>query len=166
MLRLFPDENIAAVVLCNAECDKLYDIQKAIFVALIPELGEPEPVETSPPIDSPKDPEEMHGIWKGCITTYERELDAELVVDSKGVLVIIDDQLRTNVEVSVITPTFLMGMFDAEIPTADNERYPYRNRLALTREGDRLFGAVVSVGWRGDREGHYELASRAEFRRR
>jgi hypothetical protein len=161
MMRLFPDEDIAAVVLCNSECDKLYDIQKAIFVALIPELGEPEPVEKSSSAGPSIDPSEMQGIWRGRITTYDRELDIELAIDSARVSVGVGDQPQDTVEVSVITPTFLMGMFDADIPTPDNERYPYRNRLALTREGDRLYGAVISVGRREDRAGHYELSSRA-----
>jgi CubicO group peptidase (beta-lactamase class C family) len=165
MMRLFPDEDIAAVVLCNAECEKLYDIQKAVFVALIPELGEPEPVETSSSVEPPVDPSEMYGTWRGRITTYDRELDVELVIDSMGVSVGVEDQSQDDVEVSVITPTFFMGVFDADIPTPDNERYPYRNRLALTREGDRLYGAVVSVGRREDRAGHYELSSRAVLRR-
>jgi len=146
MMRLFPDEDIAAVVLCNAECEKLYDIQKAIFVALIPELGKPEPVETSTSVEPSIDPSEMYGKWRGQITTYNRELDVELEINAMGV--------------SVITPTFLMGMFDANIPTQDNERYPYRNRLALTREEKRLYEAVVSIGRREDRAGHYELSSR------
>jgi CubicO group peptidase (beta-lactamase class C family) len=165
MMRLFPDEDIAAVVLCNAECEKLYDIQKAIFVALIPELGEPEAVETSSSVEPPVDPSEMYGTWRGRITTYDRELDVELVIDSMGVSVGVEDQSQDDIEVSVITPTFLMGVFDADIPTPDNERYPYRNRLALTREGERLYGAVVSVGRREDRAGHYELSSRAVLRR-
>lgn len=165
MMRLFPDEDIAAVVLCNAECEKLYDIQEAIFVALIPELDEPEPVETSSSVEPPIDPSEIYGTWRGRITTYNRELDVELVIDSMRVSVGVGDQPQDDIEVSVITPTFLMGMFDADIPTPDNERYPYRNRLALTREGERLYGAVVSVGRREDRAGHYELSSRAVLRR-
>lgn len=165
MMRLFPDEEIAAVVLCNAECEKLYDIQKAIFVALIPELGEPEPVEASSSGVPTVDPSEMYGTWRGRIATYDREYDVELVIDSMGVSVGVGDQPQDDVEVSVITPTFLMGMFDADIPTTDNERYPYRNRFALTREGERLYGAVVSVGRREDRTGHYELSSRAVLRR-
>jgi CubicO group peptidase (beta-lactamase class C family) len=165
MMRLFPDEDIAAVVLCNSECEKLYDIQEAIFVALIPELGEPEPVEKSSSVEPPVDPSEMYGTWKGRITTYNQELEVELVIDSMKVAVGVGDQPQDDVDVSVITPTFLMGMFDAEIPTPDNERYPYRNRLALTREGGRLYGTVVSVGWREDREGHYELSSRVVLRR-
>jgi hypothetical protein len=59
-----------------------------------------------------------------------------------------------------------MGMFDAKIPTPDNERHPYRNRLEVVREGDRLFGAVISVGSWEARAGHYELPSRVELRRR
>jgi hypothetical protein len=165
MMRLFPDEDIAVVVLCNGECEKLYDIQKAIFVALIPELGEPEPAETSSSSEPPIDPNEMYGTWRGRITTYYKDLAVELVIDSIGVSVGVGDQSKGDVEVSVITPTFLMGMFDAGILTPDNERYPCRNRLALTREGDRLYGAVVSVGRREDRAGHYELASRAVLRR-
>ena len=165
MMRLFPDQDIAAVVLCNAECEKLYEIQEAIFVALIPELGEPEPSGTRPPSQVPADPSDMYGTWQGRITAYDRELDVELLVDSTRVRVAVGDQSRGAVEISVLTPTFLMGMFDASIPTSDNRRYPYRNRLAVMREGDRLYGAVISVGRREARAGHYELSSRVELRR-
>ena len=165
MMRLFPDEDLAAVVLCNSECEKLYEIQKALFVALIPELGEPEPVETSPPTEAPADPREMYGTWTGRITAYDRELGVELLVDSAGATVAVGAQPRGAVDISVVTPTFFMGMFNAAIPTPDNLRQPYRNRLAVIREGDRLYGAVVSVGRREDRAGHYELPSRVELRR-
>jgi CubicO group peptidase (beta-lactamase class C family) len=160
MMRLFPDEDIAAVVLCNAECEKLYDIQKAIFAVLIPELGEPESVETTFSIEPPIDLSEIYGKWRGRITTYNKEIEVELVIDSMKVAIGVGDQPQDDVEVSVITPTFLMGMFDADIPTPDNERYHYRNRLALTKGGDRCYGAVISVGRREDRSGHYELSSR------
>jgi CubicO group peptidase (beta-lactamase class C family) len=164
-MRLFPTEDIAAVVLCNAECEKLYEIQKAIFVALIPELGEPEPVETNSPSQPPDDPSELYGIWRGRIIAYDRELDVELLVDSTGARVKVEHQPQDDVAVYVLTPTFILGMFDADIPTPDNERHPYRNRLALVREGDRLYGAVISVsGWEA-RAGHYELSSRIELRR-
>ncbi|MEJ2239173.1 MAG: serine hydrolase [Gemmatimonadales bacterium] len=164
-MRLFPDEDIAAVVLCNAECEKLYEIQQAIFVALIPELSKPEPVETSPPSEAPADPSEMYGTWRGRITAYDRELDIELLVDSTGTRVAVGAHPRSKVEISVLTSTFFMGMFDAAIPTPDNLRHPYRNRLAVLREGDRLYGAVISVGRREDRAGRYELSSRVELRR-
>jgi CubicO group peptidase (beta-lactamase class C family) len=164
-MRLFPDEGIAAVVLCNAECEKLYEIQKAIFVALIPELGEPEPTETSPPSQSPEEPSALYGTWRGRIVAYDRELHVELLIDSTGARVRVEDQPQDDVEVWVFTPTFLLGMFDAAIPTPDNERYPYRNRLAVIREGDRLHGAVISVGRREDRAGHYELSARIEMRK-
>jgi hypothetical protein len=107
----------------------------------------------------------MYGTWRGRITAYDRDLDIELVIDSMRISVGIGYQSKGDVEVSVITPTFLMGVFDADIPTPDNERYPYRNRLELSREGDRLYGAVISVGRREDRAGHYELSSRAVLRR-
>jgi CubicO group peptidase (beta-lactamase class C family) len=164
-MRLFPDDDIAAVVLCNAEYEKLNEIQKAIFVALIPELGEPEPVETSPPSQAPVELSEMYGTWRGRITAYDRELDVELLVDSTGARVAVGTHPRGEVELSVLTPTFFMGMFAAAIPTPDNLRCPYRNRLAVIREGDRLYGAVISVGQRKDRAGHYELPSRVELRR-
>jgi len=164
-MRLFPDDDIAAVVLCNAECEKLYDIQKAIFVALISALGEPKPAETSSPNNTRPDPSEMYGTWRGRITAYDRELDVELLVDSTGAKVAVGGQPSGEVEISVLTPTFFMGMFDASIPTPDNLRYPYRNRLAVIREGDRLYGAVISVGRREARAGHYELPSRVDLRR-
>jgi CubicO group peptidase (beta-lactamase class C family) len=165
MMRLFPDEDIAAVVLCNGECEKLHEIQEAIFVTLISELAEPEPSPTSPPSQAPADPSAMYGRWHGRITAYDRELEVELVLDSTGARVAVAAQARGAVEISVLTPTFFMGMVDASIPTPDNSRYPYRNRLAMIREGDRLYGAVTSVGRREGRAGHYELSSRIEVRR-
>ncbi len=164
-MRLFPTEDIAAVVLCNAECDKLYEIQKAIFVALIPELGEPEPTEPSPPAQPPDEPTAQYGTWQGRIIAYDRELDIELLIDAAGARVRVADQPHDDLEIAVLTPTFLLGMFDANIPTPDNERHPYRNRLALIRDGDRLYGAVISVGQWEARAGHYELPARAELRR-
>ena len=163
MMRLFPEEDIAAVVLCNAECERLYDIQEAIFVALIPELGEPEAPVSNPAVESPAGPGGMVGTWKGRITTYLNEINVELAIDSAGVTLHAGDQPRGDLSISVLTPTFLVGMFDADIPIPENERYPYRNRLALIREGDRLYGAVVSVGWREDRAGHYELPSSVDL---
>jgi CubicO group peptidase (beta-lactamase class C family) len=174
-MRLFPNEDIAAVILCNAECEKLYDIQKAIFVALIPELGEPEPVEPqpvesesageSPGTEPPAEPTGMYGTWAGRIEAYDRELEVELAIDSKGARVAVGDQPQDDMEVWVLSPTFLLGMFDASIPTADNERHPYRNRLAVVRDGDRLYGAVISVGSWEARAGHYELSSQVELNR-
>jgi CubicO group peptidase (beta-lactamase class C family) len=168
-MRLFPTEDIAAVVLCNAEC-RLYEIQKAIFTALIPELGEPEPVEpdaveTSVTPEPADEPSELNGAWLGKIIAYDRELDVELLIDGTGATVAVGGQPDDELEITVLTPTFLLGMFDAEIPTPDNQRYPYRNRLAVATDGDRLFGAITSVGWREGRAGHYELSSRIELRR-
>ncbi len=54
---------------------------------------------------------------------------------------------------------------DAEIPTGANRRHPCRDRLAVRREEDRLFGAVTSVGQWEARAGPYELSSRVEFGR-
>ncbi len=166
IMRLFPTEDIAAVVLCNAEWEGLYEVQKAIFAALIPELAEPEPAEEGPTGEEPAvDPDGLYGTWQGRIVAYDRELKVELGVDSLGAWVKVADQPQDDVEVWVLTPTFLLGMFDARIPTPDNERYPYRNRLAVIREGNRLYGAVISVGRREDRAGHYELSSQVELRR-
>jgi len=165
LMRLFPTEDIAAIILCNAECEKLGDIQKALFAALIPELGEPEPTQASSGGQLPAEPTEMYGIWEGRIVACDRELEIELLVDSAGARIAVNDQPQDDVEVWVLSPTFLLGMFDASIPTPDNERNPYRNRLAVTRDGDRLYGAVISVGSWEARAGHYELPSRVELRR-
>jgi hypothetical protein len=166
ILRLFPSEDVAAVVLCNAECEKLFEIQKAIFTALIPELSEPDRDEASSTGQRPEDLSERCGIWKGQIIAYDRALDVELIVDSLAARVGVADQPQEDVDLMVLTPTFLLGMFDARIPTPDNERRPYRNRLAVIREGDRLYGAVTSVGRLEARAGHYELSSRVELRDR
>jgi CubicO group peptidase (beta-lactamase class C family) len=164
-MRIFPGEDVAAVILCNAECEKLYEIQKAIFEVLIPELGEPEPAEESSNEEAPSEPTEIYGTWAGRIEAYDRQLDVKLVIDSSGVRVSVGDQPKYDMEVWVLSPTFLLGMFDASIPTPDNERHPYRNRLAVVRDGDRLYGAVISAGSWEARAGNYELSSRVELYR-
>jgi len=173
MLRLFPTEDKAAVILCNCELEKLYEIQRAIFTAMIPELGAPEPeLEPEPEVEdavaevSPRaEPTEVYGKWVGAITAYDRELEFELLIDSNGARATVEGSPQNAVDLYVLSPTFAMGMFDAAIPTSDNERHPYRNRLEVVREGDRLFGAVISVGSWDARAGHYELPSRVELRR-
>lgn len=170
-MRIFQDDDIAFVVLCNGELEKLYDIQKAIYYAMIPELNELQPAaeaeeetaEESTPEPPTYEPNELHGTWRGTIIAYDREMDVEVMIDTTGAKVTVDGQPSGAVEIYVLTPTFLLGMFDAEIPTPDNERYPYRNRLAVVRDGNRMYGSVVSVGKLPERAGHYELASRIEM---
>ena len=173
MMRLFPTEDKAAVILCNGELKKLYEIQKAIFAAMIPELGEPEPEPKPDPGAGDEEsgealvaePTEMYGRWVGVIETYDGELELELAIDSEGARATVEGSPRDDIELYALSPAFAMGMFDAGIPTSDNERHPYRNRLEVVRDGDRLFGAVISVGSWETRAGHYELPSRVELRR-
>jgi hypothetical protein len=173
MMRLFPTEDKAAVVLCNCELEKLYEIQKAIFTAMIPELGAPEPEsEPEPQVEhtesdvAPRaEPKEIYGRWAGTITAYDRELEFELVIDSEGARATVEGSPQDEIDLYVLSPAFVMGMFNAAIPTSDNERHTYRNRLEVVRDGDRLFGAVISVGSWEARAGHYELPSRVDLRR-
>lgn len=173
MMRLFPTEDKAAVILCNCELDELYEIQKAIFTAMIPELGEPGPEsEPEPEAENAEsdatpraEPTEIYGRWVGVVEAYDRELEFELVIDSEGARAIVEGSPQDEVDLYVLSPTFAMGMFDGKIPTSDNERHPYRNRLEVVRDGDRLFGAVISVGSWEARAGHYELPSRVELQR-
>jgi CubicO group peptidase (beta-lactamase class C family) len=173
MMRLFPTEDKAAVILCNCELEKLYEIQKAILTAMVPELGAPEPeLEPEPQAEdagsdvAPRpEPTEIYGRWVGAITAYDRELGFELLIDSEGGRATVEGSPQDTIDFYVLSPTFAMGMFDGEIPTPDNERHPYRNRLEVVREDDRMFGAVISVGSWHARAGHYELPSRVELRR-
>ena len=173
MMRLFPTEDKAAVILCNCELEKLHEIQKAIFTAMIPELGVPKPeLEPEPGVEdagsdvAPRaEPAEIYGRWVGAITAYDRELGFELLIDSEGARAAVEGSPQDTVDLYALSPTFAMGMFDGAIPTSDNERHPYRNRLEVVREGDRLSGAVISVGSWVARAGHYELPSRVELRR-
>ena len=107
----------------------------------------------------------MYGTWRGRIVAYDRELSVELHVDSDGAAVTLEDQPVDDMEVWVLSPDFLLGMFDSAIPTPDNAKYPCRSRLAVLREEDRLHGAVVSVGSLEDRAGHYELPAWTELQR-
>jgi hypothetical protein len=166
MMRLIPAEDVAVVVACNAECAGLLDIQEAMVAALIPEIGGIDRAISSPSPEQIVPPEGLFGTWRGRITAYDREIEVELTVAADGAWITLRGAAPAAVDLSAATPTFLLGMFSGSIPTPDNERHPYRNRLAVVRQQDRLYGQVTSVGWWEARGAEYELSSRVEFQRR
>jgi CubicO group peptidase (beta-lactamase class C family) len=166
MMRLIPAEDVAVVVACNAECASLLDIQEAMVGALVPEIARIDRATSSPSPEEVVPPGELFGTWRGRITAYDRQIEVELTVAADGAWITLHDTAPAAVELSVTTPTFLLGMFSGSVPTPDNARHPYRNRLAVVRQEDRLYGQVTSVGWWEARGAEYELSSRVEFRRR
>jgi len=162
-LRLIPGEDIAVVVLCNAECAALSEIQEAMVTALLPGLRTIEREASSSAPQEVVAPAELVGTWNGKITAYDRVIDVELTVAAGETRIALSDAPPEVIDLSVAVPTFLLGMFAGAIPTPDNERHPYRNRLAVVREDDRLYGHVTSVGWWEARGAEYELPSRIEL---
>jgi CubicO group peptidase (beta-lactamase class C family) len=165
-MRLIPSEDVAVVLLCNAECMNLYEIQEAIFAALVPDFGEIDRKRSSPVSHPVVVPEELYGIWEGRVTAYDREIDIELTLDSQSSQIKLPESQQKEIELLVATPTFLLGRFSGGIPAPEDQRYSYRHRLAITHQQDRLYGVVTSVGSWEARAAECELSSRIELRRR
>lgn len=166
-MRLIPSEDIALVILCNNEIsDHLYEIQDEICNALIPGFTKPKKEDQQDNESSavPQIPEELLGKWKGKIVAYDREIEVELKVNRiEGAIINLSGQQENKIDLSVVTPDFMLGYFSGVIPTPDALRYPDKIRLALVRQGDRLSGSATADQWIEERQMRYELSSWIEF---
>lgn len=149
LMRLFPDQKLAVIVLSNARPktrDLMGDISDRIAAKLLPNWrilekkiappGEP----PSPQLDG------LRGSWKGTLSTYVEEVPMEISFLPGGdVHAKVGDQLATLVN----RPQFKDGVFSgdlaARIGTPDTERFDYIVRLSLTLRGDVLNGSATAI---------------------
>lgn len=153
-LALIPAENAAVAVLINCGVSEIYtpwDIEWDTFAALIP--GFPErPEITGPQQEDAPVPEELHGVWRGTIATYQGDVPAALSISgARNMALEIDGMERGPIRVR--TPlggvTFrrgaLEGPFLGSIPTDDCARARHVIYLRLRRRGDMLSGVAAAV---------------------
>ncbi len=147
-MQLFPDRDIAVVVLANASTSAVRRIVNKIQAVLLPGWKAP-PAGALPEPARPafKTPPELLGTWRGQIATYVKDQPLEVIFRSDGeVRAKIGDQMTALLDDAHLQAdgTF-EGRFKARIGTPDTEIYTYSIWLSVKLRGDTLGGAVAAV---------------------
>jgi CubicO group peptidase (beta-lactamase class C family) len=155
-LTLIPSKNIASVLLCNGGNIDPWDIESAIFAALLPEYAKntqakQEKTEKKKPPQSTF-PDSLIGEWRGKIKTYEDELQVKIIFgqDNK---VNLELEGRALSSLNMKTPLgrmgfsngVLKGMFLGNITTPDAARAPHVIYISMKLRGDKLDGCASAI---------------------
>ena len=169
IMRLFPSENLAFVILCNTSGleDHIIEIHNDICDALVPGFVEEEekeiqekPQQEQSPVEEKVIPDQFLGLWNGKIVTYEGGVPVTMQVDQdNGFRIKIDDDDETQIETSVLSGNFLLGYFTGTIPTSDGINHSDKIRLAIVRDGDVLYGQATIDHSIEELDVKYELSS-------
>ena len=163
LMRLYPEEDAAVVVLANTgDNAAVGEITRAVTSTLLPRYAE-RARRFVPPPPAPRValPADLHGEWKGEIRTWQETVPLHLSVRGDSAVFV---RLGGGGEVAVADVTWrdtlLTGTFPAALPVEDVARHPHRLRLAVARRGGRLSGALMAEGSPGnDARQYYALAS-------
>ncbi|MBA4757413.1 serine hydrolase domain-containing protein [Sphingosinicella sp.] len=146
IMQLFPDRNIALVVLTNSSSPAPRIIADKIAAIMLPGW-KPSPAPSEPPLPPFAPTPELAGTWKGTLSTPETEMPVELVFQNDGLIrATFGDQLPTLVSKARFDKGLFDGDLNAHIPNADARRYSYFVHLALKLDGTTLRGAATAVG--------------------
>jgi len=164
---IFPDENLAIVVLANSGGTTPGIIRDKIAAVMLPGWR-PTPTPPEKPKPSPFAPMlPLIGTWHGTLTTPTGPVPVELVFQGDGLIrAKFGDQLPTLVSGASFDKGFFSGILPARIPNPDTEHYTYAVRLALKLRGNVLNGVAIAQGDSdNDRErsalGHWISLSKA-----
>jgi CubicO group peptidase (beta-lactamase class C family) len=156
---LIPRENIACVVLTNAastaEGYDLWDIERAIFSALIQGFPKAPAIQTS--VDGPfNPPDALTGIWKGAIKADGRDLPVTMAIGKAGkVSLEIDGQATSPIPVKNplgylnYKEGILRGPFLGTLKTVDTASAPHVVLLNMKLCGEKLNGSASAVAMDG-----------------
>lgn len=177
LMVLIPSQDIAIVILCNSDCGAhLLGTYKAISQALLPDLSKIRNHQTESAVSdsaqSSSDSEEVPtpsgfvGDWEGKIENYAGSIDVALSMKREGKAhVLLEDHQPRALDIAVLSDTFLLGSFPAEVPISDLPMRSKRVRLAVVREGNRLWGQATAERWEKERQMKYELSSWIELKK-
>lgn len=167
MMRLFPSENLAFVILCNTGAleDYILELHNDMCDALVPGFVEEEEIQEEPqqeqrPVEEREIPDTYFGSWNGKIVTYEGDIPVTLKVDQDdGFRIKIDDDEAAQIETAVLSENFLLGYFTGTIPTSDGINHSDRIRLAIVKDGNALYGQATIDHRVEELDVKYELSS-------
>lgn len=167
IMRLFPSENLAFVILCNTGglSEYIIDLHDDICNAMVPGFVNAEDIQEEPQqeqsiIEEKKLPDQYFGYWNGKIATYEGDIPVTLKVDQdNGFIIKINDDEEAQIETAVLSENFLLGYFTGTIPTSDGINHSDKIRLAIVRDGDVLYGQATIDHSVEELDVKYELSS-------
>jgi CubicO group peptidase (beta-lactamase class C family) len=140
-LRLIPSEKLTIVVLCNEDDRLAHTIADEITALMLPGWKPPQPSASPPPTPLPH---QLAGVWKGAISTYQKEIPMTLEVQDAGdIHVQLGDQLKTLLNNARFRDGVLSGAMQGDIGIPEASRRPYTLSIRLNlRNGNVLNGAV------------------------
>lgn len=144
VLLMIPDEQLAVVVLVNAQNGPVSEIANKIVAMFLPRWKTTKPAPTPPAPFVPT--AEWVGTWKGTLSTYEKEIPVELNIRASGEIIArFADQIPSLVDKAALTDGELSGQLRATIGTPDTERFPYVVVLSLRQQGGALSGSATAL---------------------
>ena len=155
-LTLIPTENIASVLLCNGGNIDPWEIESAIFAALLPEYAkklqaEEKKTEEEGPLQS-SFPDSLIGKWEGKIKTYENELPVKMTfVQDNSVILELEGKTLSSLNMKTplgrmgFTDGVFKGLFFGSITTPDTAHAPHVIFINMKLRGDRLDGYAAAI---------------------
>jgi CubicO group peptidase (beta-lactamase class C family) len=153
-LTLFPDENVAIVILCNGRTSFTHEVGSKIIELLFPKRFEPPSEITLYPEEEKAEEigpriikeKKLYGTWSGVVETYNGERKVELIIDKSGYAFIRIDEHPWSVlnEIS-FKNNFLNGEFHGDLGTNDVNRVKHRLRLDVKFRRNKLNGSLIAV---------------------
>jgi CubicO group peptidase (beta-lactamase class C family) len=146
LLRLYPAEKIAIVVLGNASSTLPGQVMDQIVAVVAPETARsPAAQNQAPPGQDFKPSRELLGAWQGKVHTYKVEISFRLLFQPDGdVHAKLGSQLITLLNRPQFQDGYLSGSFAGDIGTEDANRTRYLLQLSLKLRGDVLNGAMTA----------------------
>jgi CubicO group peptidase (beta-lactamase class C family) len=150
-LGLYPDDDVAIVVLTNSSTDAPLRVLREIERVLLPKYADARRRTQTPPAATPavarfSPPPELVGEWSGTLRTWERTLPFTLIVQSDGdVHARIEGQLESLLNDVRWQNNTLAGTFRGTIPTPDASRWSHNVYVSLRLRGSTLGGMASAV---------------------
>jgi CubicO group peptidase (beta-lactamase class C family) len=164
VLRIFPSEGLAIVVLCNARTSlpgRVADEIQKIKLSKWKASGTPAPA-------APKEfapPAGLIGTWQGKVHTYAGERAFTLWIRENGEIhARVARQFKTLVNNAALDDGYLVGDLFGEVATEDTGRNHSHLSLSLKLRGEVLNGAIIAKSRSAPRAGN-ALAHWVELRR-
>src|SRR5262245_15485651 len=155
LLRLYPAEKLAIVVLSNASSNLPGQVMDRIAAVVAPETERGAGAQSQPPPLDFKPSSESLGAWQGKVHTYKGELSFKLLFQPDGdVHAQLGAQLRTLINRAQFRDGYLSGSFTGDIGTEDANRTRYSLSLSLKLRGNVLNGAMTAQSLPGRRVGN------------
>jgi CubicO group peptidase (beta-lactamase class C family) len=174
VMRLYPAEDLAVVVLTNCSPSDVYggkpaipQIEEDIVAALLPRYADARRAKPNNP-EQPHEPysprPELLGTWSGTVRTWQSTLPLKLVFQPNGdIHVNLADQFETLLDKPHWKGKMLVGLFNGFIPTPDANRLRHYVRLELWLRNGMLQGEANAEA--ADEPAHYSLSSYVELKR-